>query len=181
VLLAAADTFRAAATDQLKVWAGRAGVDIVMGHEGADPASVVFDAVQAAQSRSAEVLIVDTAGRLQTKSGLMAELQKIVRTIDKAYGGSGDPGSAPAANIAHLLVLDATVGQNAISQAELFDQACKLTGIAMNKLDGSAKGGALLAVASKLKVPVLYAGLGEGIDDIVDFDPKDFAAGLWPE
>jgi fused signal recognition particle receptor len=178
VLLAAADTFRAAATEQLKIWAGRAGVDIVAGQEGADPASVVFDAVQAAQSRGIEVLIVDTAGRLQTKGNLMAELQKIVRTVDKAYGA--EAGGIPA-NIAHLLVLDATVGQNALSQAELFDQCCSLTGIAMNKLDGSAKGGALLAVASRLKVPVLYVGLGEGIEDLVDFDANEFAAGIWPE
>ncbi len=178
VMLAAADTFRAAATDQLRIWADRAGVEIVSGAEGGDPASVVFDAAQAAQARNIEVLIVDTAGRLQNKSGLMAELSKIVRTIDKAFGAEAGSG---AANIAHLLVLDATVGQNALSQAELFNQCCPLTGVAMNKLDGSAKGGALLAVVRLLRTPVLYVGVGEGIEDLVDFDPADFASGLWPE
>ncbi|MCC7478056.1 signal recognition particle-docking protein FtsY [bacterium] len=178
VLLAAADTFRAAATDQLRIWAERAGVDIVSGAEGGDPASVVFDAAQAAQARGTEVLIVDTAGRLQNKSGLMAELSKIVRTVDKAFGAEAGSG---AANIAHILVLDATVGQNALSQAELFNQCCPLTGVAMNKLDGSAKGGALLAVVRLLRTPVLYVGVGEGIEDLVDFDAADFAAGLWPE
>ncbi len=172
VLLAAADTFRAAATDQLRVWAGRVGVDIVAGQEGADPASVVFDAAQAARSRGTDVLIVDTAGRLQTKKNLMDELGKVTRTVDKA---------CPGANVAHILVLDATVGQNALSQAELFNECCALTGLAITKLDGTAKGGALIAVAKQLRVPVLYVGVGETPDDLVDFKPADFAAGLMPD
>jgi len=172
VLLAAADTFRAAATDQLKVWAGRVGVDIVAGQEGADPASVVFDAAQAAAARNAEVLIVDTAGRLQTKKNLMDELAKVVRTVEKA---------CPGANIAHVLVLDATVGQNAVSQAELFNEACNLSGLAITKLDGTAKGGALLAVVDRLRLPVLYTGVGETPEDLLDFDAHEFAAGLLPD
>ena len=169
VLLAAADTFRAAAVDQLRVWAGRVGVDIVAGQEGADPAAVVYDAAQAAAARNADVLLVDTAGRLQTKKNLMDELGKVVRTVDKA---------CPGANIAHLLVLDATVGQNAVSQAELFNECSPVTGIALTKLDGTAKGGAVLAVVDRLKVPVLYCGVGEQMDDMVDFDAGEFAAGL---
>jgi len=172
VLLAAADTFRAAATDQLRIWAQRAGVEIVSGQEGADPASVVFDAAQAATARNVEVLIVDTAGRLQTKKNLMDELGKVARTVDKA---------CPGANVAHVLVLDATVGQNALSQAALFNEACALSGVAITKLDGTAKGGALLAVVSRLKVPVLYTGVGEKLEDLLDFDPAEFAAGLLPE
>lgn len=173
VLLAAADTFRAAAVEQLQVWAARAGVEIVSGQTGADPAAVVFDAAQAAQSRSVEVLIIDTAGRLQTKHNLMQELEKIVRTVEKASGAS--------AQIAHLLVLDATVGQNALSQAELFNACCPLTGLAVTKLDGTAKGGAVLAVVDQLKIPVLYAGVGEQLDDLLDFDAQEFAAGLFAE
>ena len=169
VLLAAADTFRAAATDQLRIWAGRAGVEIVSGQEGSDPAAVVFDAAQAAQSRGVEVLIVDTAGRLQTKSNLMAELSKVSRTVEKAV---------PGANVVNLLVLDATVGQNAISQAELFNEACNLSGLALNKIDGTAKGGAILAVVDKLRIPVLYLGVGETMDDLLDFDAAEFASGL---
>jgi fused signal recognition particle receptor len=171
VLLAAADTFRAAAVEQLKIWAGRAGVDIVAGQQDADPASVVFDAAQAALARDVEVLIVDTAGRLQTKHNLMAELTKITRTVDKA---------CPNANIAHILVLDATVGQNALSQAELFNDCCPLTGLALTKLDGTAKGGAVFAVVKRLRVPVLYAGVGETLDDLLDFDTDEFVAGLLP-
>jgi fused signal recognition particle receptor len=172
VLLAAADTFRAAAVDQLKVWAERVGVDMVGGQEGADPASVVFDAAQAALARGAGVLLVDTAGRLQTKKNLMAELDKIDRTIEKA---------CPGANRANLLVLDATVGQNALSQAQLFNEACRLSGVALTKLDGTAKGGAVLAVVEQLKVPVLCVGVGEGLEDLLDFEPAEFAAGLFPE
>jgi fused signal recognition particle receptor len=172
VLLAAADTFRAAAQEQLGVWAERLGVELVGGQPGADPASVVFDAAQAAKARGAQVLIVDTAGRLQTKHNLMAELSKIARTVDKA---------CPGANVAHVLVLDATVGQNALSQAQLFDECCPLTGLAVTKLDGTAKGGAVLAVVRQLAVPVLYVGVGEGLDDLVDFDAAEFAAGLLPE
>ena len=172
VLLAAADTFRAAAIEQLKIWAVRAGADVVAGQEGADPASVVFDAVQAALSRHAEVLIVDTAGRLQTKRHLMDELAKITRAIDKA---------CPDAQVVHLLVLDATVGQNALSQAVLFNECCPLTGLALAKMDGTAKGGAVFAVVDRLKVPLLYLGVGEGLDDLLDFDAEEFAAGLVPD
>ncbi len=172
VLLVAADTFRAAAVDQLRVWAERAGVEIVAGQEGADPASVVYDAAQAARARGVEVMLVDTAGRLQTKKNLMEELGKVSRTVAKA---------CPGANIAHLLVLDATVGQNALSQALLFNEACRLSGLAVTKLDGTAKGGALLAVVDQLHLPVLYAGIGESLEDLVGFEPREFAAGLLPE
>ncbi len=172
VQLVAADTFRAAAVDQLKVWAQRAGVDIVAGQEGADPAAVVFDGAQAANARDAEVMIVDTAGRLQTKQNLMAELEKIARTVDKA---------CPGAAVARILVLDATVGQNALSQAELFNQCCELTGIALTKMDGTAKGGAVFAAVDKLKLPILYVGVGETLDDLLDFNARDFVDGLLPE
>lgn len=172
VQLVAADTFRAAAVDQLKVWAERAGVDIVAGQEGADPAAVVFDGAQAAQARNAEVMIVDTAGRLQTKLNLMAELEKIARTVDKA---------CPGAAVARILVLDATVGQNALSQAELFNQCCELTGIALTKMDGTAKGGAVFAAVDKLKLPILYVGVGETLEDLLDFNARDFVDGLLPE
>jgi fused signal recognition particle receptor len=172
VLLAAADTFRAAATDQLRIWAQRAGVEIVSGQEGSDPAAVVFDAAQAASNRGVDVLIVDTAGRLQTKSNLMAELGKIARTVEKA---------CPGANVAHILVLDATVGQNAISQAELFNEVCPLSGLALNKIDGTAKGGAILAVVDKLHIPVLYLGVGETMEDLLDFNAAEFAGGLVPD
>ncbi|MCB1221364.1 MAG: signal recognition particle-docking protein FtsY [Planctomycetales bacterium] len=172
VILAAADTFRAAATEQLSVWAHRIGVDIVTGQQGADPAAVVFDATQAAAARNMDVLIVDTAGRLQTKHNLMQELSKVTRTIDKACEGAA---------VTRILVLDATVGQNAMSQAELFNEACELTGIAMNKLDGSAKGGTLFAVVDRLKIPVLYIGVGEQVGDLLDFDPLEFTGGLIPD
>jgi fused signal recognition particle receptor len=172
VLLAAADTFRAAATEQLAVWAGRVGVDIVTGQQGADPAAVVFDATQAAAARGIDVLIVDTAGRLQTKHNLMQELSKVTRTIDKACEG---------ASITRILVLDGTVGQNALSQAELFNESCELTGIAMNKLDGTAKGGSLFAVVNRLKIPVLYIGMGEQLEDLLDFDPGEFTSSLIPD
>jgi fused signal recognition particle receptor len=175
VLLAAADTFRAAAVDQLKVWAERVGVDIVLGASGADPASVIYDATAAAQSRGTEVLIVDTAGRLQTKHNLMAELQKIARTVEKAFQGT----TAPA--ITNLLVLDATVGQNSLSQAQLFNEACNLSGVALTKLDGTARGGGALAIVDLLKVPIVFAGVGESVDDLLDFDAADYITGLLPE
>jgi fused signal recognition particle receptor len=171
VLLAAADTFRAAATEQLRIWAGRIGADIVAGEAGADPSSVVFDAVKAALARDIEVLIVDTAGRLQTKQNLMAELSKTTRTVEKALDG------VPA-SIARILVLDGTVGQNALSQAEMFNECCVLDGLAMTKLDGTARGGAILAVVRKLRLPVLYLGVGEGVEDIEDFDAREFALSL---
>lgn len=171
VLLAAADTFRAAATEQLKVWATRTGAEVVAGQAGADPSSVVFDAVRAALARGMEVLIIDTAGRLQTKQNLMAELSKTARTVEKALDG------APA-SIARVLVLDGTVGQNALSQAELFNECCSLDGLAVTKLDGTAKGGAVLAVVRRLGLPVLYLGVGETSDDLLDFDPREFALSL---
>jgi fused signal recognition particle receptor len=179
VLLVAADTFRAAAVDQLQVWADRAGVDIVRGQSGADPASVIFDATQAAQARGTEVLIVDTAGRLQTKHNLMAELQKIARTVEKAFQ-TGD-GQQTSPRITNLLVLDATVGQNSLSQAELFNEACNLSGVALTKLDGTARGGGALAIVDLLKVPIVFAGVGEGIEDVLDFSADDYVAGLLPE
>ena len=172
VLLCAADTFRAAAVEQLKVWAERIGVEIVAGQEGADPASVVFDACQAAQAREVDVLIVDTAGRLQTKSNLMAELSKVARTVEKAVD---------SAHITNILVLDSTVGQNAVSQAELFNDCCTLAGLALTKLDGTAKGGAVINVVSRLKLPVLYVGVGESAGDLLEFDAGEFIAGLLPE
>jgi len=172
VLVVAADTFRAAAVEQLKVWAERVGADVVAGQQGADPASVVYDAALAAQKRGVQVMLVDTAGRLQTKSNLMAELSKVARTIAKA---------CPEAAIAHLLVLDATVGQNALSQAMLFNECCRLDGLAITKLDGSAKGGAVLAVVDKLQVPVLYLGVGEQPEDLLDFDARAFANNLVPD
>lgn len=171
VLLAAADTFRAAATEQLKVWAARTGAEIVAGQAGADPSSVVFDAVKAALARGMEILIIDTAGRLQTKQNLMAELAKTARTVEKALDG------VPA-SIARILVLDGTVGQNALSQAELFNECCSLDGLAVTKLDGTAKGGAVLAVVKRLGLPVLYLGVGETAEDLLDFDAREFALGL---
>jgi fused signal recognition particle receptor len=179
VLLCAADTFRAAAVDQLKVWADRVGVDIVLGQTGADPASVIYDATTAARARGTEVLLVDTAGRLQTKHNLMAELQKIGKTVEKAFqGADGAPLEAP--RITNLLVLDATVGQNSLSQAQLFNEACELSGVALTKLDGTARGGGALAIVDLLKVPVLFAGVGEGLDDLLDFDAADYVASLLP-
>jgi fused signal recognition particle receptor len=171
VLLCAADTFRAAAVEQLRIWASRAGVELVAGAQDADPASVVFDAAQAAQARGMQVLIVDTAGRLQTKHNLMAELSKIARTVEK---------SCPGADVAHILVLDATVGQNALSQAVLFNECCALSGLALTKLDGTAKGGAVFAVVQRLRVPVLYVGVGEKLGDLLDFDAEEFVSGLLP-
>jgi fused signal recognition particle receptor len=171
-LLVAADTFRAAAAKQLHIWAERAGAQIVGGEQGADPASVVYDAVQAAMARHLEVVIVDTAGRLQTKHNLMQELAKISRAAAKG---------CPKASVVHLLVLDATVGQNALSQAVLFNECCPLMGIAVAKLDGTAKGGAIVAVARQLKIPVLFAGVGEQLDDLLDFDPEEFATALLPD
>jgi fused signal recognition particle receptor len=173
-MLAAGDTFRAAAIDQLKIWAARGGADIVAREAGADAAGVVFDAIVAAKARGSDILLVDTAGRLQNRSELMDELQKIVRVIKKA-----DP-SAPHAV---LLVLDATVGQNALSQVETFQKLVGVTGLAMTKLDGTARGGILVAIAAKFKVPVHFIGVGESIDDLSPFSARDFAraiAGLAP-
>jgi len=166
VILAAADTFRAAAIDQLEVWAKRADVDIVRHQEGSDPAAVVFDALEAFKARNGEVLLVDTAGRLHNKKNLMNELEKIRRVIDREFS---------EANIYSLLVLDGTSGQNAVIQAQEFQKVAKLDGIILTKLDGTAKGGVVLSIKEMLKIPVVYIGVGEGIDDLEDFDPKAFA------
>jgi fused signal recognition particle receptor len=170
VLLVAADTFRAAAAEQLTIWAERAGVDIVRGNEGSDPSSVVFDGLAAAKARNADVVIVDTAGRLQTKTNLMEELKKMRRVIERETG-------APPAET--LLVLDGTTGQNALSQARLFNEATQLTGVIVTKLDSTAKGGVLVAIVDQLTVPIKYIGLGEGVDAIAPFDPDEFTRALF--
>ncbi|MGH6821814.1 MAG: signal recognition particle-docking protein FtsY, partial [Methylocella sp.] len=168
-LLVAGDTFRAAATEQLAIWARRAGVRFVHGQEGGDPAAVVFDGVQSAKAHHENPVIVDTAGRLQTKNNLMDELGKIFRVISKA---------APDAAVQGILVLDATLGQNMLSQAKLFNEAAPVSGLILTKLDGTSKGGAILSVVELLKVPVDYVGTGEGIGDIAEFSAQDFAAAL---
>lgn len=170
VILGAADTFRAAAIDQLEEWANRAGVDIVKHHEGADPAAVVFDTIQAGIARDADIIICDTAGRLHNKKNLMDELAKIYRIIDKEL---------PYNDRVSLLVLDATTGQNAVNQARDFKNVCEITGIVLTKLDGTAKGGVVLAIKNDLKVPVKFVGVGEKIDDLQPFNPKAFADGLF--
>jgi fused signal recognition particle receptor len=172
VLIAASDTFRAAAVEQLAIWAGRAGVDIVRSASGADPASVAFDGLEAALARGADVLIVDTAGRLQTKINLMEELKKIGRVLSRKL---------PGAPHEVLLVLDASTGQNAVIQAREFGLAMGLTGLVLAKVDGTAKGGVVIAIADQLGVPVRWLGVGEGIDDLTEFDPRDFAAALFEE
>ena len=169
VLLCAADTFRAAAADQLTIWAERSNLDIIKQHEGADPAAVVFDAVSAAKARKSDVVLVDTAGRLHNKQNLMNELNKISRVIDREL-----PGCARET----LLVLDATTGQNGLIQARQFKEAAGITGIVLTKLDGTAKGGIAIAIAQELGVPVKYAGVGEGIDDLQPFDALEFAQAL---
>ena len=169
VLLCAADTFRAAAADQLEIWSQRAGVDIVRQHEGADPASVVFDAISAAKARSVDVILCDTAGRLHNKQNLMNELGKISRIIDREL---------PNADKEVLLVLDGTTGQNGLMQARQFSEIAGVTGMALTKLDGTAKGGIVIAVADSLKIPVKYIGVGEGIDDLMPFDAREFVDAL---
>jgi fused signal recognition particle receptor len=169
VLLVAADTFRAAASDQLEVWAKRAGVDVVSGAANADPASVAFDGMTRAKSRAYGRVLVDTAGRLHVKSNLMEELKKIRRVIEKAL---------PGAPHETLLVLDATTGQNGLAQAREFHAALGVTGLVLTKLDGTAKGGVVLAIADALSLPIRWAGLGEGMEDLVPFDPAEFAAAL---
>ena len=171
VMLSAADTFRAAAADQLEIWAKRAGADIVRHGEGADPAAVVFDSIAAAKARGSDVIIVDTAGRLHNKANLMNELAKIDRVIVREL---------PDASRETLLVLDATTGQNAVHQAEEFNKAASLTGIILTKLDGTAKGGIVIAISAGLGVPVKLVGVGEGIDDLVDFDRTAFLEALLP-
>jgi fused signal recognition particle receptor len=172
VLLVAADTFRAAAAEQLAVWATRSGSALVRGAEGADPASVVFDGMRAAKARDADVVIVDTAGRLQTKANLMEELKKMRRVIEREMG-------APPAET--LLVIDGTNGQNAISQAKLFHAATELTGIVVTKLDSTAKGGVLVAVVDELEVPIKLVGIGEAVDDLRDFSPSEFVDALFDD
>ena len=172
VLLAAADTFRAAAIEQLEVWADRAGVDLIKHSEGSDPAAVIFDAVNAAKTRNTDVLICDTAGRLHNKVNLMNELNKIFRVIEREL-----PGAAKEV----LLVLDATTGQNAISQAKLFGETAAITGVVLTKLDGTAKGGAVIAINNEQSIPVKLIGVGEGIDDLQYFNPKEFADALFDD
>jgi fused signal recognition particle receptor len=169
VMLAAGDTFRAAAIDQLKIWGERAGAPVIAREAGADAAGVVFDAVRVAKDRGIDVLLVDTAGRLQNRTELMEELEKVVRVMKKV-----DP-SAPHAV---LLVLDATVGQNALSQVEIFSKAVGVTGLVMTKLDGTARGGILVAIAAKFKVPVHFIGVGESVDDLAPFSARDFARAI---
>ena len=171
VLLAAGDTFRAAAIDQLEIWSNRVGVDLIKHKEGADPAAVAYDAIQAARARRADVLIVDTAGRLHTKANLMDELKKIKRVIAK---------DLPEAPHEVLLVLDATTGQNAVNQAKIFGEATDVTGIALTKLDGTAKGGVVISIKNALKIPVKLIGIGEGVEDLRPFDPGAFAEALFP-
>ncbi len=166
-LLGAADTFRAAADTQLQLWAERVGVDVVSGQPGADPASVAFDALQAGKARGKDVVIVDTAGRLQNKSNLMDELGKIVRVL----GRDGHIDEA-------LLVIDATTGQNGLSQAKVFSEVVGLTGVVLTKLDGTAKGGVVIAIERELGIPIKYIGVGEGVDDLVRFDPQEFVDAL---
>lgn len=170
VVLAAADTFRAAASEQLTEWANRAGVDIVYGGEGADPAAVVYDGIAAAKARKADVLLCDTAGRLHNKKNLMEELRKINKIIDREY---------PEAFKETLIVLDGTTGQNALEQARQFKEVVDVTGIVLTKLDGTAKGGIAVAIQSELGVPVKYIGVGEGIDDLQKFDSDEFVNALF--
>lgn len=170
VVIAAADTFRAAAGEQLAEWANRAGVEMIGGQEGADPASVIFDAVASAKSKNADVLLCDTAGRLHNKKNLMEELRKINRIIDKEF---------PNAHRETLVVLDSTTGQNALSQAKQFGEVADITGIVLTKMDGTAKGGIAVAIQSELNIPVKYIGVGETIEDLQKFDPDEFVNALF--
>jgi fused signal recognition particle receptor len=170
VMIAAADTFRAAAGEQLSVWANRAGVDMIGGQEGADPASIVYDAVQSAKAKNADILLCDTAGRLHNKKNLMEELKKIYRVIEREY---------PEAYLETLVVLDGTTGQNAMAQAKQFQEAAHITGIVLTKLDGTAKGGIAVAIQSEMGIPVKYIGVGETIDDLEKFDPDQFVQALF--
>ncbi len=172
VILGAADTFRAAAIEQLEIWADRAGVELVKHSQGADPAAVVYDTVSAAKARGADVVICDTAGRLHNKKNLMDELHKISRVIDREL---------PDADKEILLVLDATTGQNAVNQVREFQNAAGITGIVLTKLDGTARGGVVLTIREELRVPVKFIGVGEGVEDLQPFDPEDFAKGLFEE
>jgi len=170
VLLAAADTFRAAAAEQLEIWGNRIGVNVIRHKEGADPSAVIFDAIQAAKARNIDVLICDTAGRLQTKKNLMAELEKMYKVIEREY---------PDADKEALLVLDAATGKNAVSQAKEFGEVAQITGIVLTKLDGTAKGGIVITIADMFDIPVKFIGVGEGMEDLEVFDAKSFADGLF--
>ncbi|MBP7176583.1 MAG: signal recognition particle-docking protein FtsY [Thermoclostridium sp.] len=170
VLMAAGDTFRAAAIDQLEIWAKRAGVDMIRHAEGADPSAVIYDAIAAAKARNFDVIVCDTAGRLHTKKNLMEELKKIFRIIQREL---------PDADIETLLVLDATTGQNAVSQAKNFTEASGVTGLVLTKLDGTAKGGIVVSIKTELDIPVKFIGVGEHIDDLQPFSPKDFVEALF--
>ena len=169
VVIAAADTFRAAASDQLEVWANRAKVRIIKHEEGSDPAAVVFDAVSSAKSRGTDVVLVDTAGRLHNKKNLMEELKKINRVVDREF---------PQADRKNLIVLDATTGQNAIAQVDVFNEAIDIDGIVLTKLDGTAKGGVVLAIKHDMDIPVYFVGVGEGIDDLMEFDAQSYVEGI---
>ncbi|MCG0274643.1 MAG: signal recognition particle-docking protein FtsY [Thermosediminibacteraceae bacterium] len=170
VILAAADTFRAAAAEQLSVWGNRVGVDVIKHQEGADPAAVLYDAIQAGKARRADIIICDTAGRLHTKKNLMEELKKLYRVSEKEYKD---------AQIISLLVLDATTGQNAIAQARIFKEAVNISGLILTKMDGTAKGGVAVAVASELNLPVFFIGVGESLEDLQEFDPKAFVEAIF--
>ena len=172
VMLAAADTFRAAAIDQLDIWAERSGCEIIKQKENSDPAAVVFDACNAAKARNCDILICDTAGRLHNKKNLMAELNKISRVIEREL---------PGASREVLLVLDAATGQNALSQAKLFSEAAEITGIILTKLDGTAKGGVIVAISQEQRIPVKFIGVGEGLEDLQEFHPQEFAKALFEE
>jgi fused signal recognition particle receptor len=168
-MLAAADTFRAAAAEQLTQWAQRTGADIVRGDEGGDPGAVVFDAMASAASKGVDLLLVDTAGRLHTKHNLMAELEKLRRIVDRSEGALREV----------LLVIDATTGQNGLQQAKQFAEAVAVTGIVLTKLDGTAKGGIVLAIQAEMGLPVKVVGVGETVGDLIEFDPREFTAGLF--
>lgn len=170
VLLAAADTFRAAASEQLEEWGKRLGVNVIKHSEGADPSAVIFDAIQSAKARNIDVLLCDTAGRLQTKKNLMSELEKMYKVINREF---------PDADKETLLVIDAATGKNAISQAQEFSQVAQITGIVLTKLDGTAKGGIVITIADMFEIPVKFIGTGEGIDDLEPFDPESFTEGLF--
>lgn len=172
VLIAAGDTFRAAAIEQLNEWTTRANVGLISHKEGSDPAAVIYDGIQAAKARKTDILICDTAGRLHNKKNLMNELNKIVRIIEREY---------PEATKEILLVVDSTTGQNAVMQAKVFKEACNITGIALTKLDGTAKGGVIFAVQSELNVPVKLVGVGEGINDLQEFDRQNFVDAIFPD
>ncbi len=172
VLLAAADTFRAAAGEQLELWGERVGVNVISHHEGADPSAVIFDAIQSAKAKNIDILICDTAGRIQTKKNLMVELEKMNKIIGREY---------PEAARETLLVLDATTGKNAISQAKEFGEIADITGIVLTKLDGTAKGGIVITIADEFNMPVKFIGIGEGMNDLKEFDPAEFAGGLFNE